>query len=180
MQEISSAPVVKLEYAGQQDAEPIFADNVGSASSIAEMNIQPSDQPFDEEWIYRFTYNPPEKVLNSPEITFCSAVGRCRLTGPPICRKKESTTTAYWSGPKVSINIILHNAKKRVHRCDVPAYSLSFDLSTVFIQTTKIHPTPLRRQSSTASTERSGSSIVQAVCIDIVSRAWASESVITR
>ena len=68
MQAISSAPVVKLEYAGQQDAEPIFADNVGSASSIAEMNIQPSDQPFDEEWIYRFTYNPPEKVLNSEEI----------------------------------------------------------------------------------------------------------------
>ena len=54
---------------GSRTLNPYSPDNVGSASSIAEMNIQPSDQPFDEEWIYRFTYNPPEKVLNSQEIT---------------------------------------------------------------------------------------------------------------
>lgn len=66
-EQVRSAPVVKLESA-QQDEEPIFVDNTGSVTAIADMRIQPSDQTFDEEWIYRFTYNPHEKVLDSQEI----------------------------------------------------------------------------------------------------------------
>ena len=66
-EQVRSAPVVKLEWA-QQDEEPIFVDNTGSVTAIADMRIQPSDQTFDEEWIYRFTYNPNEKVLDSQEI----------------------------------------------------------------------------------------------------------------
>ena len=66
-EQVRSAPVVKLEWA-QQDEEPIFVDNTGSVTAIADMRIQPSDQTFDEEWIYRFTYNPHEKVLDSQEI----------------------------------------------------------------------------------------------------------------
>ena len=66
-EQVRSAPVVKLESA-QQDEEPIFVDNTGSVTAIADMRIQPSDQTFDEEWIYRFTYNPNEKVLDSQEI----------------------------------------------------------------------------------------------------------------
>lgn len=66
-EQVRSAPVVKLEWA-QQDEEPIFVDNTGSVTAIADMRIQPSDQTFDEEWIYRFSYNPHEKVLDSQEI----------------------------------------------------------------------------------------------------------------
>ena len=66
-EQVRSAPVVKLESA-QQDEEPIFVDNTGSVTAIADMRIQPSDQTFDEEWIYRFSYNPHEKVLDSQEI----------------------------------------------------------------------------------------------------------------
>ena len=66
-EQVRRAPVVKLEWA-QQDEEPIFADNTGSVTAIADMRIQPSDQTFDEEWIYRFSYNPHEKVLDSQEI----------------------------------------------------------------------------------------------------------------
>ena len=66
-EQVRSAPVVKLEWA-QQNEEPIFVDNTGSVTAIADMRIQPSDQTFDEEWIYRFSYNPHEKVLDSQEI----------------------------------------------------------------------------------------------------------------
>ena len=66
-EQVRSAPVVKLESA-QQNEEPIFVDNTGSVTAIADMRIQPSDQTFDEEWIYRFSYNPHEKVLDSQEI----------------------------------------------------------------------------------------------------------------
>ena len=66
-EQVRSAPAVKLESA-QQNEEPIFVDNTGSVTAIADMRIQPSDQTFDEEWIYRFSYNPHEKVLDSQEI----------------------------------------------------------------------------------------------------------------
>ena len=68
LEEIRSAPVVKLESAGQQDSQPIFVDNVGTTTSIADMRIQNSNSEFSEEWIYRFTYNPNEKVIDGQEI----------------------------------------------------------------------------------------------------------------
>ena len=42
MEEIRSAPVVKLEYAGQEGGEPVFCYDPVSMSSLAEMRIQPS------------------------------------------------------------------------------------------------------------------------------------------
>ena len=66
--EIRTAPVVKLEFAGQHNDEPLFADNVGTSASIADMRIVPSDEKFTQEWIYRFTYNPHEKVIDGHEI----------------------------------------------------------------------------------------------------------------
>lgn len=68
LEEIHSAPVVKLECAGQQDSQPIFVDNVVTTTSIVDMRIQSSTKEFDEEWLYRFTYNPDEKVINGHEI----------------------------------------------------------------------------------------------------------------
>ena len=32
------------------------------------MAIQPAEGEFTEEWIYRFTYNPREKMINGHEI----------------------------------------------------------------------------------------------------------------
>ena len=68
LEEIRSAPVVKLEFAEQQSDEPIFADNTVPTETFADLRIQTSDDEWDEEWIYRFTYNPKEKVINGHEI----------------------------------------------------------------------------------------------------------------
>ncbi len=67
-EEIRTAPVVKLEFAEQQENEPLFIDNAGTTTSIADMNIIPSDEEFIQEWLYRFTYNPQEKVIDGQEI----------------------------------------------------------------------------------------------------------------
>lgn len=68
METIRSAPVVKLEYADQSDHQQVFVDNAGSTASIADMDIQSSQNGFSEEWLYRFTYNPREKVRSGQEI----------------------------------------------------------------------------------------------------------------
>ena len=68
MEEIRSAPVVKLEYAGQEGGGPVFCYDPVSMSSLAEMRIQPSQGEFTEDWVYRFTYNPREKVIDGHEI----------------------------------------------------------------------------------------------------------------
>ena len=68
METIRSAPVVKLEYADQSDHQQVFVDNAGSTASIADMDIQSSQNGFREEWLYRFTYNPREKVRGGQEI----------------------------------------------------------------------------------------------------------------
>ena len=67
-EEIRTAPVVKLESAQDTDNGPIFCNNAGTTASLADMVIQPSDEGFDGEWLYRFTYNPAEKVTNGHEI----------------------------------------------------------------------------------------------------------------
>ena len=67
-EEIRTAPVVELEFAKQQENEPLFVDNAGTTTSIADMNIIPSDEEFSQEWLYRFTYNPQEKVIDGQEI----------------------------------------------------------------------------------------------------------------
>lgn len=68
LEEIRLAPVVKLECAEQQNSQPIFVDNVVTTTSIVDMRIQSATEAFDEEWLYRFTYNPNEKVINGHEI----------------------------------------------------------------------------------------------------------------
>lgn len=70
MDVISSAPAVKLESAENEDA--IFIDNdLTPAHNFATLSIEPSEDSEGEsesEWIYRFTYNPKEKVINGTEI----------------------------------------------------------------------------------------------------------------
>ena len=46
METIRSAPVVKLEYADQSDHQQVFVDNTGSTASIADMDIQSSQNGF--------------------------------------------------------------------------------------------------------------------------------------
>lgn len=67
-EEIRTAPVVELEFAEQQENKPLFVDNAGTTTSIADMNIVPSDEEFSQKWIYRFTYNPQQKVIDGHEI----------------------------------------------------------------------------------------------------------------
>lgn len=69
MDVISSAPAVKLESAENKDA--ILIDNdLTPAHNFATLAIEPSEDSEGEpesEWIYRFTYNPKEKVINGTE-----------------------------------------------------------------------------------------------------------------
>ena len=81
LDEIRSAPVVKLEYSGQADSAPIFADNAGTTESVADMAIQASDLAFQEDWIYRFTYNPAEKVIDGHEIVLLFGASSMSIDG---------------------------------------------------------------------------------------------------
>ena len=103
MEEIRSAPVVKLEYAGQEGGEPAFCYDPVSMSSLAEMRIQPSQGEFTEDWVYRFTYNPREKVITGHEFvvlfgeTSISVDGGTSLpgTGAPEGAGRESGAGKY-------------------------------------------------------------------------------------
>lgn len=83
LEEIRSAPVVKLESSEQQDSQPIFVDNVGTTTSIADMRIQSSTEEFSEEWLYRFTYNPNEKVIDGHEIVVLFGSTSMEIDGTP-------------------------------------------------------------------------------------------------
>lgn len=96
METILSAPVVKLEYADQSDHQQVFVDNTGSTASIADMNIHSSQNGFSEEWLYRFTYNPCEKVRGGQEIVM--------LLGPT---SMEIDGTTYTPGDGVAYDAIL-------------------------------------------------------------------------
>ena len=85
METIRSAPAVKLEYADQLNHQQVFVDNAGSTASIANMDIQSSQNGFTEEWLYRFTYNPCEKVRSGQEIVL--------LLGPTSMEIKGTTFT---------------------------------------------------------------------------------------
>ena len=96
LEEIRSAPVVKLEYADQTDHQPIFVDNAGSTASIADMDIQSSQDGFNEEWLYRFTCNPREKVRSGQEIVVLLGSTSMEIDG-----------TTYTPGDGVSYDVIL-------------------------------------------------------------------------
>lgn len=81
MDEIRSAPVVKLECSGLAGGGPVFADNVGTTAAIADMRIHAADSGFDEGWIYRFTYNPAEKVLDGREIVLLFGISALSIDG---------------------------------------------------------------------------------------------------
>lgn len=83
LEEIRSAPVVKLESATHPDNEPIFIDNTGTSTSIADARIQVGSEDFSEEWIYRFTYNPKEKVIDGHEIAILFGATSMEIDGVP-------------------------------------------------------------------------------------------------
>ena len=83
MDEIRAAPVVKLECAQSENSEPIFADNAGTTASIADMRLQPSDGTWNEAWIYRFTYNPDEKVRDGHAIVILFGSTSMSVDGTP-------------------------------------------------------------------------------------------------
>lgn len=94
--EIRSAPVVKLEYADQPDHQLVFVDNAGSTASIADMDIDSSQDEFSEEWLYRFTYNPREKVRGGHEIVVLLGSTAMEIDG-----------TTFTSGDGVAYDAIL-------------------------------------------------------------------------
>lgn len=80
---ISSAPAVNLESAENEDA--ILIDNdLTPAHNFATLAIEPSEDSEGEpesEWIYRFTYNPKEKVINGTEIVVLFGSGSPSING---------------------------------------------------------------------------------------------------
>lgn len=80
---IISAPAVKLESAENKDA--ILIDNdLTPAHNFATLAIEPSEDSEGEpesEWIYRFTYNPKEKVINGTEIVVLFGSGSLSING---------------------------------------------------------------------------------------------------
>ena len=103
-EEIRTAPVVKLESAQDKDNGPIFCDNAGTTASLADMAIQPSDEEFDGEWLYRFTYNPVEKVTNGHEIVVTLGETMMEIDGVP-----------YAAGEGVDFSSILEWAEGAYH-----------------------------------------------------------------
>lgn len=83
MDVISSAPAVKLESAENKDA--ILIDNdLTPAHNFATLAIEPSEDSEGEpesEWIYRFTYNPKEKVINGTETVVLFGSGSLSING---------------------------------------------------------------------------------------------------
>lgn len=83
MDVISSAPAVKLESAENEDA--ILIDNdLTPAHNFASLAIEPSEDSEGEpesEWIYRFTYNPKEKVINGTETVVLFGSGSLSING---------------------------------------------------------------------------------------------------
>lgn len=83
MDVISSAPAVKLESAENKDA--LLIDNdLTPAHNFATLAIEPSEDSEGEpesEWIYRFTYNPKEKVINGTEIVVLFGSGSLSING---------------------------------------------------------------------------------------------------
>lgn len=77
---ISSAPAVKLESAENEDA--ILIDNdLTPAHNFATLAIEPSEGIPESEWIYRFTYNPKEKVINGTETVVLFGSGSPSING---------------------------------------------------------------------------------------------------
>lgn len=80
---ISSAPAVKLESAENEDA--ILIDNdLTPAHNFATLAIEPSEDSEgkpESEWIYRFTYNPKEKVINGTETVVLFGSGSLSING---------------------------------------------------------------------------------------------------
>lgn len=69
MDTIRSAPCAKLETA---DGQTVYVDSeIGTLSSLADMEIHAAPMEAADElddWIYRITFNPSEKVSGSEEI----------------------------------------------------------------------------------------------------------------
>lgn len=65
MEEISSAPMVKVESA--EDGEAVIVSNE-ITKRLLDLTIQPSDEDFTGDWLYRFTYSPAEEVKGGDEI----------------------------------------------------------------------------------------------------------------
>lgn len=83
MDVISSAPAVNLESAENKDA--ILIDNdLTPAHNFATLAIEPyedSEGEPEREWIYRFTYNPKEKVINGTETVVLFGSGSLSING---------------------------------------------------------------------------------------------------
>lgn len=80
MDVISFAPAVKLESAENKDA--LLIDNdLTPAHNFATLAIEPSEGIPESEWIYRFTYNPKEKVINDTETVVLFGSGSLSING---------------------------------------------------------------------------------------------------
>ena len=68
----------RAAYVIVNDIDP---EELKKPSVHADMRIHAADSGSDEEWIYRFTYNPAEKVLDGREIVLLFGFSALSIDG---------------------------------------------------------------------------------------------------
>ena len=101
---IRTAPCAKLET---MDGKTVYVDSeIGTLSSLVDMEIhaapmEPADEP--DDWIYRITFNPAEKISGSEEIivsfheTYLQINSEYYLTDEGV----ESSVVLDWAKSKI-------------------------------------------------------------------------------
>ena len=120
MDVISSAPAVKLESAENEDAIPIDND-LTPAHNFATLAIEPSEDSEgkpESEWIYRFTYNPKEKVINGTETVVLFGSGSPSINGELYKPLTTLIMRKYLNGLKTLITTTALNNLKHIKRAE--------------------------------------------------------------
>ena len=64
---VSDSTVAKFEFA-EDEGYKLFTSEVGSLYTFESLNIEPSEESFEGEWIYRITYDPKSIVPEGNEV----------------------------------------------------------------------------------------------------------------
>ena len=64
---ISRAPAATMEFAGEPSYKLITSE-IGTLRSFDSLLLEPSEEEFTGEWVYRLVFNPKAMALNGEEI----------------------------------------------------------------------------------------------------------------
>lgn len=129
MEITSRAPAVKLEYAEQPD-EAVVINNGTLLLQISDLAIAPApNEVFDEAWIYRFTYNPPEAVLSGQVVEVLFGPEHMSVNGVVYLPWEGPLTAVFWSGRSSNTNITASRMRREQRAQHRRAPLLKIDLS---------------------------------------------------